>query len=616
MGEEMAQGAYALSGPEDAHLSEEETMYLPRLKNIPRSEVLTDVFHGYVNRLKVGDGYFNNTAGLTLDEYPMLASRKPRGLIGQLTGPQGMIGKDALAYVDGGVLHYNGATIELPAGVSLSGSGQKQIVGMGAYICIFPDKVYVNTQDFTDAGYMEAYFSAVSGADLISCAPCRADGTVYEDVYIADSAPGNPEAGDYWLDTSTDVHSLKVYSETSGTWTTVPTVYTKISCANIGAQFAQYDGVTISGLTYAGMVDNIAEQAEALNGDKVIWSRDTDWIVIQGLIDGMFEVSGTLEVTRTVPSMDFVTESENRLWGCKYGMVGGKVVNELYACKLGDMKNWRCYMGLSTDSYAASLGSDGVFTGAITYQGHPTFFKEGVIHKVYGSQPSNFQIVTDEYRGVQKGSAESLAIVGTTLYYKSRVDVCAYDGSAPQGVSDALGDAKYVKAVGSAWNGKYVVSMQDEEDDWHTFVYDPERGWIRDGGQRMLHATSIGEEMYYIDGENRLWCSETGEGTSEGPVAWEAITGVMGWEYTRKKRVSRYNIRMRMDEGATAAAYLMYDSDGTWHKAAQLTGNGRLYTQHMFVIPRRCDHMQMKIAGVGKVEILSISRILEEASDL
>lgn len=592
-------------------------MYLPRLNRISRSEVVTDAFRGYVNKLKVGDGYFNHTAGLTMDEYPMFASRRPRALIGQLTGPQGMIGKDALAYVDSGVLHYNGATIELPAGVSLSGSGNKQIVGMGAYICIFPDKVYVNTQDLSDAGYMEAYFSASSVTDLITCAPCRADGETYDDVYIDESAPGDPEPGDYWLDTSTDTHALKVYSEVSGTWTTIPTVYTRISCANIGAQFAQYDGITISGLAYMGMVDHLAEQAQALNGDRVIYSRDTDWIVVQGLIDGMFEASGTLEVTRTVPQMDYVTECENRLWGCKFGIVAGKVVNELYACKLGDVKNWRCFMGLSTDSYAASVGSDGIFTGAVTYQGHPTFFKEGAIHKVYGSQPSNFQVITDEYRGVQRGSAESLAIVGTTLYYKSRVDICAYDGSAPQGVSDALGETKYVQAVGTAWDGKYIVSMQDEDDEWHTFVLDPQRGWLRDGGQRMKHATSIGEEMYYVDGENKLWTSDSeAGGTPEESVAWEAVTGVMAWELTRKKRVTRYNIRMRMDEGAKATAYLMYDSDGTWHDSAQLTGNGRLYTQHMFVIPRRCDHLQLKIAGTGKIEILSISRIIEGASDL
>lgn len=593
-------------------------MRLAQINEIGRSEILSDTFKGYVNRLKVADGYWNDTQGITLDDYPLMASRRPRGLVGTLSNPQGMIGKDALAYVDGGTLYLNGYSVTLPAGVTISGSGQKQIVGMGAYICIFPDKVYINTQDYTDSGYMEAQFSAAGGTGLISCAPCRADGTVYDDVYIADTAPGDPDSGDYWLDTSQDRHALKVYSQTSGTWTTVPTVYTRINCANIGTQFSEYDGVTIAGMNYGGAVDNIAEQAEEINGDKVIYSAGNDWIVVQGLIDVSFEMTtGTLTVSRTVPQMDYITESENRLWGCKYGLSGDKVVNEIYACKLGDFKNWRCYMGLSTDSYTVSLGSDGVFTGAITYQGHPTFFKEGTIHKIYGNAPSSFQIVTDEYRGVQKGSSESLAIVGTTLYYKSRVDICSYDGSAPTGISEQLGEGKFVQAVGGAWNGKYMVSMQDEDENWHTFVWDGQRSmWIRDGSQRIKHATSIGEEMYYIDQDNKLWSAGGTDGELESAVAWHAVSGIQGWEYTRHKYVSRFNIRLKLETTATAKAYLQYDSDGVWHSAAQLSGTGRTGTQHMFIVPRRCDHMQIKLEGTGKIQVLSISRIIEEASDL
>ena len=40
----------------------------------------------------------------------------------------------------------------------------------------------------------------------------------------------------------------------------------------------------------------------------------------------------------------------------------GEAVNEIYASKLGDFRNWRCFEGLSTDSYAAARGSDGAFT--------------------------------------------------------------------------------------------------------------------------------------------------------------------------------------------------------------------------------------------------------------
>lgn len=57
-------------------------------------------------------------------------------------------------------------------------------------------------------------------------------------------------------------------------------------------------------------------------------------------------------------------------------------MNEVYGCKLGDFKNWTCYAGLSTDSWAAQVGSDGAWTGAVNYQGYPTFFKETVLHRI------------------------------------------------------------------------------------------------------------------------------------------------------------------------------------------------------------------------------------------
>ena len=31
--------------------------------------------------------------------------------------------------------------------------------------------------------------------------------------------------------------------------------------------------------------------------------------------------------------MDYVVQSGNRLWGCKYGMADGRAVNEIYASK-------------------------------------------------------------------------------------------------------------------------------------------------------------------------------------------------------------------------------------------------------------------------------------------
>ena len=136
--------------------------------------------------------------------------------------------------------------------------------------------------------------------------------------------------------------------------------------------------------------------------------------------------------------MDFVTECQNRLWGCYYGIRDGETVNEIFCCKLGDFKNWECYMGISTDSYRASVGTDGVWTGAVTYLGYPMFFKENFLHKVYVSATGAHQITSTALDGVQKGSADSLAIVADTLIYKTRTGIAQFDGSMPVPISDAF----------------------------------------------------------------------------------------------------------------------------------------------------------------------------------
>ena len=102
--------------------------------------------------------------------------------------------------------------------------------------------------------------------------------------------------------------------------------------------------------------------------------------------------SDTITITRTLPDMDYVCECQNRLWGCYYGLSGGKVINAIYCCARGDFKNWRQYMGLATDSWTASVGSDGQWTGAANYLGHPCFFKEERIHTVTVSSEGAHQI--------------------------------------------------------------------------------------------------------------------------------------------------------------------------------------------------------------------------------
>lgn len=583
--------------------------YFPTVQESKTYQQVTDVFLGYNHNLKIGDGEFYDMKNLTSDYFPMIANRAKRGIVTQLTHPGGLLAKEAIAYVDDGKLYYNGSQV---VGLDLT-EGDKQLVSMGAYLIIWPDKKYLNTKNLNDFGSID-FSITVSGS--ITYSMCDGDAKNIEN--IATEQPKDPTGGQYWLDTSTTPHSLKKWNAPTSMWITIPTVYTKISATGIGQHFEQYDGVKISGIEYSGEGEDVKAQYKELNGTKIIQARDDNYIVVVGLIDvGSEQTTGSVTVSRSAPDMDYITEAGNRLWGCKYGIVDGKTINEIYACALGDFKNWNEFQGVSTDSYAASVGTDGKWTGAITHLGYPIFFKENVFHKVFISSAGAHQITDTACRGVQDGCSKSLAIVGERLYYKSRSGIMMYDGSLPVSVSDALGGEKYYDASAGAIDDKYYVSMKDASGNWHLFVLDTAKGlWHREDATHALGFTRAGNELYYIDSKtNKLMTVNGSVGTAEDSVSWEATTGIIGYTTVEQKYVSRFNIRMKLPTGSKADMFIQYDSDGIWHHCGHMEGVGTK-TFMLPVRPRRCDHFQFRIEGVGDVRVYSLSKIFEAGSDV
>ncbi len=579
-------------------------MLFPKLNEIATYKQNVDTFLGYNHNLRIRENEFYDMKNLTSTYYPVLSPRAKRGTYLTSSNPQGMIAKDALCYIDGQYFCMNEYRIDM--GLSTAEEDNpKRLVSMGAYVIIMPDKKYINTLDVTDFGNIEASFT--TNAD-VTFTLCKIDGADYEN--IADTEPEEPENMALWIDTSSTPHTLKQYSESSAMWVSIATTYIKISSPGIGASFKQYDGITISGVADEALKD--------LNNTAVVWAAGDDYIVVIGILDTVTTQTEPVTVTRKMPEMDFITESENRLWGCRYGVAAnGQVVNEIYACKLGDFKNWNCFMGISTDSYAASCGSDGQFTGVITHLGYPLFFKENCLHKVYGNYPANYQIQTTACRGVQKGCSDSLAIVNEVLYYKSRNAVCAYDGSLPTEMSSALGDVSYSDAVACGHGNKYYISMKDAANEHYLFVYDTSKGmWHKEDNLAVKTFCSCRNELYFIPENSTDINTMFGSGTVDaGPVPWMAETGVIGTDSPDKKYVSRLNIRMSLDIGTRIYFYAQYDSCGEWEHLSTMTGTSlRSFT--VPIRPKRCDHFRLRIVGEGDGKIYSITKTIEQGSDI
>lgn len=317
-----------------------------------------------------------------------------------------------------------------------------------------------------------------------------------------------------------------------------------------------------------------------------------------------------------VPEMDYVIECKNRLWGCKYGTVNGENINEIYACELGNFRNWKKYEGISMDPYTASVGSDGPWTGAINYLGYPTFFKEDRIHRVAVSAIGAHEITETVCDGVQAGSSKSLGVVNGILYYKTNANVVIYQGGiAPASISAQMGDVHYYDAVAGVIGDDYYISMRDGADVWHLFCFDSKRSlWVREDNLHVRQFATVGEELYALTDDNRILALRGTTGTPEEEFNWYGESGILYYQYPDKKYVSRFNFRLQMDRGTRIRVMIEYDSSGRWEKQGEIiTENLRTVT--LPIRPRRCDHLRIRIEGRGNAKIFSLAKILEIGSD-
>lgn len=570
-------------------------MEIPTLKQGRTSRESLTAFGGYSGCARLDGGEFAAMENCSGADFPLIGTRRKRGVYARPASCTGLIAKDALCWVDGSKFVVNGYETELHLT-----QGEKQLVSMGAYVVIFPDKKYINTAELTDFGSLEAEFAS-DGA--VKFTPVNLDGEPMIPAYTQPEEPKEPENGTLWLDNSGQ-GALLQWSAGSGMWVSVDSTLVKITAPGIGRAFRRGDGVRLSG------------GPEGVGSQGVIADCGEDYVTLPGLLEAEQTLLTPVRLGRYLPSMDYVIQCGNRLWGCRYGASrDGEPVNEIYASKLGDFRNWSCYQGVSTDSYAVSLGADGPFTGAAEYQGYPVFFREGCIHKIYGSYPAAFRLQTTQCPGVQRGSSASLALIGQTLYYKSPDGVCAYDGAAPVEVSRKLGQQRYFNAAAGAMGSKYYISMADERGSYHLFVYDTARGlWHREDGSEIHRFCPCRGDLFYVNQAGQI-VSIAGQGEPEGDFHWLLETGPLGALTPDCKQLSRLNLKLELSTAGKMELWIRYDEEKAWQSIARLRGTA-LKNITLPVAVRRCDHLRLRLEGTGEMRLHGIAKTMEWGSDV
>lgn len=634
-------------------------MALPSLYSISTGKSIQTAFGGLNESYACAEAEFTEMKNFSSRGYPALQTRTPRRTMRAMGRCNGMYHLNGLLLCEGTTLRYTedseddvttaaaGGEIVLENAVTDS---EKIMIGMGTKILIWPDAKSFDTA----TGKLEALSAAWSQTGTVTIAPCDAGGKTYTVSSVGTTEPSGPADGTLFLKQNSSsskwayVNVLEQYDAKSGKWAEILLNSVKMTLPGLAAAgFKKGDTITVEQVP--GLVEEYL--AEGVNGEVTIEQMDGDSIVLTGRPKtestryyGSFTVTagGTtwksmngsesataggaaITARRRVPRLEYVTENANRVWGCN------SEENVIYSCKLGDPTNWYSYRGIASDSYAVNVGSDGPFTGAATCMGYVLFFKENCLHKLYGSRPADYQLVSVQCRGVAKQASKSMCVLAEVLYYLSPDGVMAWDGSLPVKISGGLDNTWLMNvrgAVGGVLDTRYYLHLRvPGRNETRLLVYDTERRlWHEEDTAAEENASgwamcSTGRQLYQWDGVN-LWATEpereadrdtdTAKANLEQKVGFEAVSGDIGLNVPADKYINRVFLRVDALTYSVVELQASYEG-GAWETLGQAAVLNKYTRVNLPFVPERHDTMRLRIKGTGQIAVRSIAFSMAES---
>lgn len=573
-------------------------------------------FKGLNRRSYIEDGEMPDMENLSADDFPLLSPRKSRTRVrldSSIVKPLQIIaryGRLAMLATDSNndvYFWFDGVRRTAVTGLSTS----SRMVAINTKICFFPDKTYIEILP---------------------------NGTSY---------------------TMGSFGHLEEEQTVSGTPFTLTTEYGKFDVP-ANHSFKYDDAITLrASVTYTN-TNNVSVTKtvstscliEAVENDNTICIAADVFMLTDADTSKAMTITATLSRTMGNIELDHVIEWNNRLWGAS------NEDNTIYACKLGDPTNWQYFQGTSLDSYYATQGTDGIWSGVAAYSGHIIFFKPNGMCRIYGTAPSNYQVTNTKCYGVEDGSSLSVVTINDVVYYKSLIGIMAYSGGTPVCISDKL-TTEFANVVAGSEGSKYYATVQKKtnEDAFEFIVFDIDKGlWLREDNLKIRSCCAINNRLYVSTFEgsslvcsDTLYCDpylvETIENTQGAlyiinpperdddwsdlvawhynsedmvyepeyeKIAWRAVFGPFHEYLETRKIYSKLALRLKANAESSAAVYIAID-DGDWELVKEypsVSTSG----ERIPIIPRRCDRYSVKIEGEGGCEIVSLTRHVRKGS--
>lgn len=563
---------------------------MPNLRSSRRkTEEQQMKFVGMDYRAQAADGSFSDCDGISPRGYPSIQPREKLEEIGQYDQISCMkgFGEDLLVCA-GTNVYWNGdkvgrLTLEnVDGGIDVNTARQAAMVN--TQVCIFPDKLIFDTS----SGELASIDGIYDVGGFVTYRQYVISEMQY--YHILDFSQGDDEDADR-SDAEELLSRVRVgdtvfltgFDGVGASWAA------NDKTGGITVRYVDADGYRI------GFYDNsfaVLDEASDANGAR-------------SYADGMKYVphGETLRIEYRCPELELVAEADNRLWG-----VEG---NTIYACALGEPRNWYRYDGLADDAYALGVAGSGDFTAICGYSTHVCFFKEDRIHRIYGSKPSNYSMTTLACPGVQRGGQDTVQVISGVLWYVGAGGVYAYDGDVPECVSAQLGTRPYQAMFAAAVQEGYYVYM------------DCGRGmqlYCLDTGNAVW---TVWDKAWYAAGtvyEGKLCLATPGgavmqAGSEMTDEEWFFTLGEFTEGVAGRKTYSKLVIQCDMSREAYVGVQVQFDG-GRWIRV--LAAEGKYGTRVMYVPlpPNRCYSMAVRIGGRGEVKIRGIARAYSLCSDV
>jgi len=570
------------------------------------------------------EGELEDSWGLSSSQFPCLSQRRGRKTAAAYESPTALYARGKLCVVEGDKLLYDGKE------VGKVSPGEKQFATINTKIVLFPDRVYYDTltgamhplggwysihpgdlsftsdslsvpeQSYFDeiaqeGALMEGVEDAQTIPTFTAASVNRKTGvltlTPGEEKYPQDLEPGDiiqqgfDEAREYLI-------VEKAQEQDDGSYQIRGMLRQVSLCEYPGfdEQFKVGDAVTLSG----------CDSCEGNNGSHIIRGMDGRTLSFD---KDIFQATGVetaqVSLERKVPELTCICECDNRIWGAEGSTI--------YASALGDPTNFFVYEGLSTDSYAATVGTQGEFTACCAYSSTVLFWKEDCVHKILGSYPAQYEIYTYQVPGVQKGAEKSLCILNETLFYKGRAGVYAYAGGSPELLTECFGTRRFSGGAAGTDGERYYISMQTEQGDWKLYVLDVARGiWLREDDTHAVDWAYLDGALYYLDGSTGKVVSTGQDREEEGKAEWRATFCPFHETVHGRKGYSRLYLRVELETGAWIKAEV--SADGAPFRQVYLGHDDHAKTVQIPILSTRCDSFRVRLSGRGECVLKSFVR--------